>query len=848
MKYIPHRKAFVNKNIFFQDITASFAAIVVLLTSVSTGVYSAVMTGGAHLNNPNDLRDKRTALTLLALLVCALGVSFEILVFVPSSRYSIIDHPFRVNPFVLILLTGVLFVALSAAWRVQAGAEARYFQREPKQTRSDGLLSFLPLTFFLAAPFLLGHYLTCGDLRTRLLLLCGFVVLAMVYLKLTQWTGYGWTRPALAEKIRTRLVALSRRKKLVLLFIVAFVIYNACSWILVSQDVAFTGDEPTYLLTTMSLARDGDINIFNNFEQRDFVYFYEMEKNPLMRFELHAQRSRKGQEYAYPVNMPGISFLMLPFYGLSQLFKGKALIFILRSSLSLWAVLLGLQLYLLALELWGKRRTAFRLWGLYSFTAPVLFYAVHIYPEVLIALFSIYVYRKVISRTPIRFGQAILCGFLLALFPWFGLKYMWYLWPLVIVAAYYLLKYHKAGWKILFVAGLPVVSQALFAYFTYALYGTFSPASIYEGVMTPEQTRAIAQAILSVPLHFRTGSFLGYFLDQRDGILLYSPIYLFSFMGLIEFFRRRKKDLLALLLVVLPYIASHAFMTLRPGFAPQARGLVPVSWAGALLLGYFLEHNKNWLFSFLFKAACLWSFLCAGLLLFHPMFLYQPTTGGVATRPGDFFVFLSNLHFFLPPLLPSFLKIPNAGYIPNYVWVLAVVFIIIAYVMFPPRREAPRAFRPIVTFVVLAGCVFLWAYYPRSVLYPSYTVDYSSRQALGYYLFPMGKGVVPKPGGQLYLHLEKPYKILFNSRLKLDKLKIVFGSEKGEHEVSIRFFDLAVFSGKTSYERKEVEFSPAAYYPYRNFYLYEVNVELKKLSKENMLIDPFYFYIIPSSQ
>ena len=64
---------------------------------------------------------------------------------------------------------------------------------------------------------------------------------------------------------------------------------------------------------------------------------------------------------------------MLPFYGLSRLSRGKALTFILKGSLSVWAALLGVQLYPLRRGDDG-RRSGFRstLWALYSFTGARL--------------------------------------------------------------------------------------------------------------------------------------------------------------------------------------------------------------------------------------------------------------------------------------------------------------------------------------------------------------------------------------------------------------------------------------------------------------------------------------------
>jgi hypothetical protein len=56
---------------------------------------------------------------------------------------------------------------------------------------------------------------------------------------------------------------------------------------------------------------------------------------------------------------------------------------------------------------------------------------------------------------------------------------------------------------------------------------------------------------------------------------------------------------------------------------------------------------------------------------------------------------------------------------------------------------------------------------------------------------------------------------------------------------------LPVFEGTTSFERKELVFPSSAYFPYKNLCLYEVNLKLKKLTTESMLIDPYYFQVLP---
>lgn len=110
----------------------------------------------------------------------------------------------------------------------------------------------------------------------------------------------------------------------------------------------------------------------------------------------------------------------------------------------------------------------------------------------------------------------------------------------------------------------------------------------------------------------------------------------------------------------------------------------------------------------------------------------------------------------------------------------------------------------------------------------------------------MGKGVVANDRGELYLHREGAYRILFTSRRRLEKVKLVFGSESGGYDVKMSCFDISFFNEKTTYEKKEITLELPAYYPFKKLYLYEVNLNLKKLSSESMLKTPYFFKLFPS--
>lgn len=792
----------------------------------------------------NRLQSRLAGLVFLFL---SLGVAFHFSLYLQSGRYTILDHSFRFDALFFLLWAFVSAVTL-LAWIGVARLEARSFQVPPASRLWRGFLASLPLSLSLFTPLLLCFYMTRTDLRLRLRLLAIFILLAIGVLKLSDFLRLPEGKPSLLDRLGKRFFSLPLRRQLGLLFLAASLIYMVAAALLVVEGISFTGDEPFYLMTTHSLLKDGDINLANNYAHQDYFSFYSKKEYPRLRLWPYGRYGRKGQDYIYPINLPGISVLMLPFYWLSQLVSGRWLTFLLKISLSPWAVLLGLQIYLYALELWERKDIALGLWALYSFSSPVLFYAVHLYPEVPIALFSLFVFRKVSRHQFLSNGHLLFLGFVLGLFPWFGLKYNFLFWPLLLIATYFLIKEHRAGTRTFLFLVIPLISTAVFYFFIYTLYGTFSPVAVYEGVMTPERAEAFKQAVLQIPLRARVDAFLDYFLDQRDGLLLYSPFYIFSFLGLIELFRRRRRDFWCFLLICLPYLLNYAFFTHRQGASPQGRVLAPLSWVAAISLGYFLVHNRRRIFSFLFGVAAAATLFTAALLLAHPSFLYQPTTHEFTSRPGDLFVHLSNINFFLPSFLPSFIKVDNMGYWPNYIWLLALVLFIIIYAV--SRRERPLARRVPAAFLsgTLLASFFLWVLYPRPPLYPSKTIRYTNQKALGFYTFPIGKGAILKESGDFYLHIERNYRFIFGSRTRLEKIKLVFGSAEGDHTLQLSLFDLPILEARTTHEIKEFLLEPAAFYPFRHLFLYEINLNLVHHSSESMLLDPYFFQIIPWSR
>jgi hypothetical protein len=783
----------------------------------------------------------------------ALGLTFFLTIYKDTSSYTFADHSFRFPSLAFLLFLGILVLLLGTWWGI-AKAEKKFFSDESPSLLWRNFFAFLTFGFSLLSPLLLSFYLTREDLKARLNLLLYSMILGFVLIKIAQW----YKRKRLRdfwERNLSRFTGLSLKNKLIILFLAAFIVYHLCALSYVSKGLAYSGDEPYYLMTTHSLYQDGDINLAKNYTNFDYFHFYPKELYPKLRLRAYARFGKKGTDYVWPINQPGTSVLILPYYWLSQQFHGRMLIYIIKISLSVWAVLLGLQIYLFAREFWKNEKISLAIWFLYSFSAPILFYAFHLYPEVPIALFSVYVFRKIRSAKNLSFFQYFFFGFLIALFPWFGLKYNMVMWPLLIVSVYFLMKNHKAKSKIAVFLAFPVVSVVLFGSYTKELYGTYYPIAIYEGVLTPERIQAFREMIMNIPVMLRIDSFLDYFLDQRDGLLLYSPMYFFIFLGGVEAFRRSKKDLFVLLFISLPYLLNYAFLSHRQGHSPQGRVLTNISWIGAIFIGYFLVHNRKKLYSFLFWVSSLAGLVFVVLLLRHPQFLYQPTTHQFTFRGGELFVYLSSLHFYLPSLLPSFIKVNNLKYVPNYVWLAGILIFVVGYAWKKDssRKEMPRFSRPFLpALLTICGVAifFLWfVLFPHTTLLFPTNASYSSGEKISYY--DLGRDVQMKDDEPGRFTITKDVHALdlpFTSWRKIENLRVVFGSSAGEYRVDLKFFDQKLFSGIVSREMKTLIISSPPSYRFKNTNLYRLSIDIKNLSDIAAAENPFLLILQPVRQ
>lgn len=439
--------------------------------------------------------------------------------------------------------------------------------------------------------------------------------------------------------------------------------------------LGLSGDEPEYVMVAHSLLNDHDLMVRDNYERLEYRLF--------LRYSLPFGRTTWE---GYPVEGILLSLYLLPFYWLVLHFPAHYLL-ILRLAVVPLAALLMAELFLLLENLTGRREQTAGLVVLAGLTAPLLFYAPLIFSEILGALLVVGAIRSLdlmMHGHSSGYGPMVRIGLLV----WTGAKYVVLALPLLLwfigLIVYQWYRGHNQHRKHLLVSfALLLIMLGLYLTFLWTFYHSLSPLATRGGELldfTRKQDAGlgdsldwlIADRLSRLPLSGRVAC--GYFLDQRVGILIYSPFYILLFSGIFWIIRRREWRYGPVLVMFGLYWFMLFWLCYWEGYGPPSRYTIPVIPLMLIFIIRALKANK---------AAQLMLLPLASMSLFvsltalqNPALLYHHTLWRYADQVNNFLEYYSGSMVPLAAFLPSFTA-SSFAWGPFIVLVLLVILFII---------------------------------------------------------------------------------------------------------------------------------------------------------------------------
>ena len=369
-----------------------------------------------------------------------------------------------------------------------------------------------------------------------------------------------------------------------------------------------TGDEPHYLLMAHSLAFDGDFDLKNNFENKDYLNFYSRELVPQTPIQGPNHYSYHSMGYpiliAIPYRLLGLPGVRLYAYAVSSLF--------------------ALNLFLLVQGLFHKREVSLWVWLLCLLGPPLVLFSNHAATETSSGVVATWLFRMIVSPGGPALGWLFGAG--LGLLCWLHEANLFLAGVLFLV--FWLTAQPRR--EILKTALVWVALVTPLFWLNLTHFGFIVPTHNLGLFMVGNQSLYVvsgADKILSFLSNFPR-AILGLFFDQEFGLLIYAPIYVLTGLGLLllkktelRSFRKTGFILLAELLFF------GAIGEWRGGGGSAPRFLVPLHFLFAVCLGRVLAGPSAKPLSRLVVLLSGWGFVFSFLLVWIPWMRWNKGLG-----------------------------------------------------------------------------------------------------------------------------------------------------------------------------------------------------------------------------
>ncbi|MBN2383617.1 hypothetical protein JXQ70_12125 [bacterium] len=483
-----------------------------------------------------------------------------------------------------------------------------------------------------------------------------------------------------------------------------------------------TGDEPHYLMMIQSLISDHDLNLKNNYENRDYSGFYQGQLSPQPTDTVNAHEIRS-------YHSPLLALLLLPGYMLAGHLG------------TIWsmnfftAVLTGLVFLYLGPRLGNE--TALLTCFIFSTTIPFSQYAFRIFPEVPAALVSFLAFVLLSSGIKHR-ARVALIMVLITILMMLKLRYT----PVAVALFFFSLANTKRPGRriVLMFLGLVIIISgiaAIIAFFdepTFLYRHTHILADFHKIMIRWDITSLTAA--------------LGIIMDQEYGLLLYCPLYVIALVlpllnGTLRTQISARHQLTWLLVTSIFYVClviKLKSLTWHGGWAPPLRFLVVILPFWLPLLAELFRLKSTFLKAILIVLGS-YSVLVSNLVLVIPSLAFNRLDGSARWLEYLGQKILFNIH----SLFPSLVR-PN---IALYPWFFSLIIFLAVISLraisihsetrpapLKPRQSSPlKVLIPLtLSVIILAGLIALLVFRPTFTLEAEDKMDFHARKG---HFFPL---------------------------------------------------------------------------------------------------------------
>lgn len=304
------------------------------------------------------------------------------------------------------------------------------------------------------------------------------------------------------------------------------------------------GDEPHYLVMSSSLVKDGDLNLKNNYQNRDYEPYFTTNLAP------QGNPPQDSNDWR-SIHGSGIPVFLLPGYVIAGHW-GAAIQMVLLSVFTVWLAWVWTK------QITGRKKLAYLSAGLLTISYFFANLAGYIYPDVFVAaaaLGSLIIIQKYYKNPWFQLLLGAFLGFLILV----------HFRTLILVAPVFAILLYQT-WRTGTTWSQKIPWRAFAAFAVFAAY------YIYE---TYFQGASIAPSIGSSGASLRGDVFMNIsamLFDSNKGLLAFNPILLLLVIGLPIWFKEHRESLIMTTLILLPTIATTVmFIEWHGGYAPTGR-------------------------------------------------------------------------------------------------------------------------------------------------------------------------------------------------------------------------------------------------------------------------------------